>query len=226
MNALKLTDLHYAHARDEFERYAALDGEVLPPACPPLRAAQIRLCRWQNLNFGFTSDERTSLGIAEELGELVEDIFGDLDKPTAVYVDGAQDQPVPDLAKVRDSVADAMVYTTQLLTGNRLDMVALHGALVLPPAYAFDGSLLGAVAAAARLCRAALKSAQKIRGFDNRDKQRRVVADNAARVFAFLRCFAGAYPGFGDVDAAYLDTVDKVVLKRNWKVDKAAGGAR
>lgn len=219
---LALSDVEYQQSRDQFDAYAGLDGEVVPQGAPALRVAQIRLCRWQNKNFGFTADERTTLGVTEELGELIEDLFGPLET-SPVYL-GENYSHDADIAKVKDSIADAMVYTTQLLTANRLDMVRLWEATGGSTARQWETALVGAAAAAGRLSRAALKSAQKIRGFENREKQRRVVADNATRVFCCLRAFGSIYAGGIDVECAYLHTVDKVVLKRDWVADKALGG--
>jgi hypothetical protein len=121
-----------------------------------------------------------------------------------------------------DAVADAMFYATNLCSTNRLDAGELFRASRYEATVSALPSvcLLGMFAAAGRLSHVSLKSAQKIRGYDDRDKARREIADHVARLFYFARCFAAALEI--DLMVGFRKTVEEV-LKRDWKSNPKGG---
>jgi len=144
----------YTTARARFAAWAALDAPHLP--ADPVDAMQVRLARWQVLNFGPQSDERFALGVLEECGELDE-----------AYEDGNGEAAV-------DALGDVLVYAGQLAISNRLAL----GPLLVPV-----GKAPRLTVAAGRLAHVVLKRAQRIRrGAGSVEQYRADLAAAIARV--------------------------------------------
>lgn len=207
---MKLSDNEFAVALEAFDRYAGMDAPYLP--IDQWANVQVRVCRWQIHNFGIVPARAQTLGIGEEIGELAESVFGDLGEWGD---DSFNTFPAFCEANVIDAIADAMVYTTQLATCWRLDAGTLWRAsdTVTWTARPTSLTMLAMAATVGRLNRAALKSEQKIRGYDQRDKTRRIVADNIARLFFFARAL-GKQLGI-DVWKGFVATAEQV-MERDW----------
>lgn len=207
---MKLTDDEFAAALEAFSRYAGMDDPYLP--IDQWGNVQVRIVRWQVKNFGVVPAKMQTLGIGEEIGELAESVFGDLDYWSD---DSFNNCPSFVEADITDAIADAMVYATQLATCWRLDAGTLWRVSDICNWTARTTSLvmLAMAATVGRLSRAALKSEQKIRGYDQRDKTRRIVADNIARLF-FLARALGKQFGI-DVWKGFVATAEQV-MTRDW----------
>jgi len=136
----------YEAARAAFSAYAAMDGPRLPES--PWSALQVRLARWQAANFGAVPASQNALGVAEELGELAEELTDDLVEwlhPLVIMgrLAGAAgrvahavlkgEQRIRGMAdpearrrRIADGVADMLIYATQLCTSFRLDFGTLY----------------------------------------------------------------------------------------------------
>jgi hypothetical protein len=185
---------------------------------------QVRLYRWQQANFGTSPQTNSQLGVGEELGELIEGMFSshDVDTGHDPFLDNPMINYDPD--SVKDALGDVWIYATQVCTNCRLDFGVLWDSIwSASQANSAIGPLLGMAVSVGRLNHAALKSSQRIRGYDDQEKLRRAVAENVARLCHFGRKVAQAVSI--DADAAYFDTAESVVLKRNWRADATAGGA-
>ncbi len=189
------TEIHTT-ARARFEEWAGLYAPHLPP--DPVDAMQVRLARWQVLNFGPQSDERFALGVLEECGELDE-----------AYEDGNGEAAV-------DALGDVLVYAGQLAISNRLAL----GPLLVPV-----GKAPRLTVAAGRLAHVVLKRAQRIRrGAGSVEQYRADLAAAIARVAdAALeiadRCRADGFLAPADV---YLQ-IGEQVLDRNWTANPTTG---
>jgi hypothetical protein len=185
----------YSVARARFESWAGLDAPHLP--ADPVDAMQLRLARWQVRNFGPQSDERFSLGVIEECGELDE----------AIAADAAI-----------DALGDVLVYAGQLAISNRLAL----GPLLTPVGKA--GRLL---ATAGKLAHVVLKRSQRIRGGAGSIEQYRAdlagsisrVADAALEVADRI-----CADGFLRPAEVYL-RIGEQVLARNWISNPTTGAA-
>lgn len=197
-------------AQNAFAEYAGLTGDV-PKDYHPVRVVQIDLARWERRSFPLQGGEDLvrAGGMAEELGELVDAL-----------------EDASSWAAVLDAVGDVMVYATQLATSHRLDFFALWAAaetLLLRDQMVF--SLPHAALAMARGVGQAnhvtIKSHGKIRGFDNRDRQRLSMAASLVEVILGALRFTRLIPeNLGDV---YLVTARRV-MKRDWLRDAQSGG--
>lgn len=121
----------YTLSREAFDAYCAFDAPKLPS--DRLSALQVQLCRWQTRNFGAQPDVRNVLGMAEELGELIEGVLG-----LAVSIGKVAHSTLKHEQKIRgmaddetfrravaDAIADTMVFTMQLCTNLRMDFGTL-----------------------------------------------------------------------------------------------------
>lgn len=127
-------------AREAFDKYAAMDAPELPEN--PISALQVKLVRWQTINFGVGSAELVTLGINEEIGELAEAIESALEPlesvillmrikraagkiSHAVLKNSQKIRGLADPDKFRelagDAIADVAVFEIQLCTILRLD---------------------------------------------------------------------------------------------------------
>jgi NTP pyrophosphatase (non-canonical NTP hydrolase) len=206
---VKLSDEDYERSRSTFNAYAGMWQPHLPAS--PWSSLQVRVMRWEVHNFGAVPAVQQTLGIGEEIGELIETLFGDLDE-----TEGAGTaRRVLDLANVVDAIADAMFYATNLAGSWRLDAGELWRASDFVVKRMNESSALhGMSATVGRLNRAALKAAQKIRGYDQSEKTRRIVADNIARLFYYARCL-GSWLSI-DVRRGFEEVAEQV-MTRDWK---------
>lgn len=106
-----------AQARIAFDEYAAMDEPELPE--DPLSALQVRLARWQNLNFGPATAEQLALGVAEEAGELCHAVL-----KRSQRIRGMGD-PVAFRFAAGDALADVTIYAMQMATLQRMDLGTL-----------------------------------------------------------------------------------------------------
>jgi hypothetical protein len=190
-------------AHETFEEYAAMDVPHLP--ADPMSALQVRLHRWQVANFGWQPSWAMVLGIAEEA------------------LDETQESSNVD--ELIDAIGDALIYTTQLCTDLRLDFgVLLREAKIRSPIIPVPNATgIGVMASAiGKIARAILKSEQGIRGFNDSDRIRAVVAD--ALVGMLLWCLCRLSKPWMDVEDAYRITAEHV-MTRNWRADPVTGGA-
>lgn len=128
-------------ARAAFDAYAGLDEPAVPP--DRISALQVRLARWQALNFGAGKAAHLALGVNEEVGELVVALAimmaagmttaglvssaGDLSHAvlkSEQRIRGLDDAEVA-RAAVADALGDILVFATQLATVMRLDVGVL-----------------------------------------------------------------------------------------------------
>jgi len=212
-----------------WETFADIDGDNVPNN--DIDALQVKLCRWQRRNFGDVSpvdkvDLHMSLGVIEELGETLStpEIFGD--------------------KGMLDGIGDVCVYSGQLLNGNRLairpvmdfaDVLAADWDNAPNPEEKPDGREGGPAGMLGRLAHVVLKHDQKIRGFDKREvwQPSLVYALACIMGWAKLDTYHTACEVVGDgatmpkweqlLQRTYIDVGTKVVLKRNWTVDRVAG---
>lgn len=188
----------YEAARARFESWAGLDAPHLPH--DPVDAMQVRLCRWQVLNFGPQPDERFALGVLEECGEL-DEAFADDDPAAAV-----------------DALGDVLVYAGQLATSNRLAL----GPLLVPV-----GKAPRLTVAAGRLAHVVLKRAQRIRrGAGSVEQYRADLAAAISGVAAAALEVADLVHADGFLAPAdvYLQ-IGGQVLARNWTANPTTGAA-
>lgn len=180
-------------AHNAFGAYAGMDGELVPP--DPFSALQVRLARWQNKNFGPQNEERFVLGIVEEIGEL----------------EGART-----MAEQKDAVGDAMVFATQLCTLQRLDFGTILSYVPDLSGGPRESPVL--LQCLGQLSHIALKASQKIRGFEDKGKQRT----------GYVECILLLLTGLGHprkmLAAAYRQVANEV-MQRNWVQDPAGVGA-
>jgi len=184
----------YEQSRNKFNSYAGIDSPDLPE--DSLSALQVQLYRWQNNNFGLSSDVQIACGIAEEVGEFIEAWSGD------------------DTDQLEDAVGDVLIYATQLATSNRLDFGTIFN---------FADELSGPMVqqlsvVAGKLCHIALKSSQDIRGFADAEFRRKAVSEQLyLLVCAFHKSF-----GHNELEYIYRRTA-QLVLLRDWTTNKASG---
>lgn len=155
-----MTPVQKAH--EVFQQYAAMSGPELPQN--RWSALQVQLCRWQVRHFGVQGVERNALGVAEELGELGEELIDLMD----------------------------------LMMG-----------------------FFKAVVATGKLSHAALKSVQKIRGFQNREELREKAGDAIGDIGVFLIQASTAIRL--DFGALVFHTAQDEVLLRDWTKNKEDG---
>jgi hypothetical protein len=173
-------------ARKIFESWASIGGNELP--ADPLDAMQVQLMRWQRAKFGDQPDERMALGVIEEVTE----------SDTAESIDESF-----------DALGDVAVYSSQLLTNNRL---AIKPLLQLAQMYQIQlleatatatpkttqelaestaaGPLMQIAKVQGQLAQVILKGAQKIRGMDDRDRYHKRLLGSLA--WCLARCAATA----------------------------------
>lgn len=194
-----MTDDLYQAARAAFAEYAAANAPHLPP--DPLSALQVRLARWEAVQFSYQPPWTAVLGVCEEIGELEE---ADID-----------------IAKLRDAVADTMIFATQLCTAYRLDFGTILRARdrALVRFVGWFGAMRPTVIAGGRLARAVLKEAQGIRGAD-REATRRAVADAIHLLLNALGEIEPVQP----IDEVYAEVAERIVLRRNWIANPMDGG--
>lgn len=177
-----------AKAQKTFASYAAMGAPELP--VNDLSALQVRLCRWQNHNFGPTPLWRNVLGMSEELGEYF-----------AAVVDA-------DVHEQLDAIGDMGVFLAQACTSLRVDLGTL---LHATPAASELKELLPI--GIGQLAHAALKHEQKIRGFDDVDLFREQAADAAITILEGLEAVSNSL----DVNfSGLLFEVAEKVLTRDW----------
>ena len=109
-----------------FDGYAALDaphlpGDKLRVAAHPrdLDRLQVMLARWQRTNFGGTTLEQNTLGVAEEVGELSHAVLKHVQGIRNLETTGALREAAG------DAIADAAIYLIQVATHLRLDFGTL-----------------------------------------------------------------------------------------------------
>lgn len=189
-------EVRYAAARAEFDAFAATrPSDPDAPKHGPINLTQIHLSAWQARNFGPARATEIACGLAEELGELA----------------AAESEGDPDA--IADAHGDLLVYAAQFATAHRLAMGACMPAMRLPLAEAHVALARGVGLAA----HVALKSAQKIRGFHDRD---------LAWLGAFLAIeliVVGVRSSLADPRRALIVVASKV-LARDWIANPDTGG--
>lgn len=181
-------------AKKQFDTFAGIKSPHLP--ANNLDALQVRLHRWQEFNFGFQPQPNLVLGILEELGEL---------------------GTANDSEKRYDAIGDIGVYSTQLLTANRLalsvvvqkinkNLTELNSNKYKNNPYKYQSAVIEL------LSRATLKRAQKIRGFHDIEFYRQHIYNAVVQALTF----AASQLTIIDVGAVILTIADEV-MKRNWK---------
>jgi hypothetical protein len=184
----------YDLATARFNAYAGMDAPELPE--DSLSAIQVRLHRWQVQNFGWQPSWTMVLGITEEVSELVD---------------------APDADKLTDAVGDIMVFSTQLCTDSRLDF----GTLLRNTEGVLEkcGPLRGLNSTVGWLSHVALKTSQRVRGFDDPVKGHCAYAQHLQRLLINVRQFSQI-----DIERAYVDVAEHV-MKRDWRQDPSGRSA-
>lgn len=114
-------------SRNLFNRYAALDGDMLPSKVDSanfdwVSDLQVKLARWQVANFGAGELGDLALGVAEEAGELCHAVLK--------HKQGIRGMHGEDFrAAAGDAIADCMIYLFQVATSLRLDVPSLLSAI-------------------------------------------------------------------------------------------------
>lgn len=188
-------------ARERFDAYAHLDVPELPQN--KFSALQVRLCRWERANFGTSMPERHALGISEELGELIDSVYGFSSK---IWVTESE-----------DAVGDIMVYATQLCTGARLDFGSLYETAQLGVDALRGSPFHGLASVVGRISHAVLKSAQGIRGYHESDKYREAIAGEVTSLIKYL-ALAVRQLRCSSLDKIYVSVAEDV-MTRNWKTN-------
>ena len=176
-------------SRYAFDSYAGMGPAHLPE--DRWSATQVLLARWEIEQFGYQLPAYACLGVGEEAGELLE---------------------AQTTEEVIDAVGDVLIFAAQLCTHFRVDL----GTLVR-----LAGNATGSYdmfIAIGKLNHAVLKSAQRIRGYDDRERARIAVAHCMIGVIRGVASFAS------DLDRAFFSTAE-TVMKRNWKINTQNGAA-
>lgn len=179
-----------------YSEWRAIDDDPKEHGFSDLRCLQIELIRWEVHNFGVQKQWTSTLGIFEELGELIE------------AIGEAQDEDVI------DAIGDFMVYTVNLCTKVGLDFESImdHANSLVGSMSGMD-TLMAIWKAVGKLSHIILKAEQKIRGYDDRSVKRRDAAIVLGRLVAAVTELAFA----ADISAeATLFGVAHEVMKRDW----------
>ncbi len=183
-------------ARDAFDTYGGIDGDPREEGLTELRCLQVDLIRWEVHNFSTQPPWTTTLGIFEELGELVE------------AIGEAQDE------EVIDAIGDFMVYSVNLCTKMRLDFynIMAHADNLLGSRTGMD-TLIEIWKNVGKLSHVILKSEQKIRGYEDKAVTRRDACIVIARLVSAVTELAFT----NDISTeATLLGVAKEVMQRDW----------
>lgn len=200
-----ITTVKFNLARSRFDAWAGIDAPDLPPH--PIDAIQVRLARWQAVNFEPPSNTELACGCTEECGELVNATTDD---------------------ELRDALGDICIYAAQLCTLNRLAI----GPLMSGEVYRHDlGPPAGLLAAAGDLSHDALKRAQRIRrsGTAGAEEYRMMIAHRIERLCASAWDTARHASAARRLEQppppiAAMQIVAMTVLARDWNAERAKGG--
>ncbi len=176
----------YRESRRRFETFAAMDAPDLP--ADPHDALQVKLARWQSRNFGPAPAHLLTLGVVEEVGELV------------VAVEAM------DSDAIDDALGDIGIYCAQLATARRLAI-----ATPLTRADRPTGSMKSSqwmIVGASLAAHVALKESQGIRGIDG----------EVARIgtYAALAMIGVGYSGLGIEAFTCMGRTAEHVMRRDW----------
>jgi NTP pyrophosphatase (non-canonical NTP hydrolase) len=119
----------YDLASEDFEQYAHLGPPALPGGA--LRDLQIKLCRWEQRNFGAAPKHTGALGVSEELGELAERVLalmalsGRVSHATLKAEQGIRGTEAEHRQQAADAIADMAIFAINLCTKMRIDFGTL-----------------------------------------------------------------------------------------------------